>query len=107
MKKLFIISIMLLFVDESFNSHKFNVVSYHTFDFEKKTVLIESHELYGVKEYKFTMQSATRTGDVFRIQATSKNLPGINEISFNPNLPFLFYSGKNETFTYGSLIKIY
>ena len=98
---------VFVFVDQNFKSHRFNMVSYHTFDFDNETVLIESHEQYGVKKYKFIMQSATRTGYVFRIQASSRDLPEINEISFNPNLPFLFYSGANETFTYGKLTKIY
>lgn len=94
------------YVDKDYKTYNFNIVTYHIFDFEKKTILIESHEEYGLKYYHFKILSSTRTGDVFKIEVTSSELPSINEVSFNPNLAFLFYSGKNETFTYGTLTKI-
>lgn len=95
------------FVDKNYKATKFNVVTYHTFDFEKKTILLESHKEKSVKYYHFKMLSASRTGDVFRIQVSSNELTSINEVSFNPKLSFLFYSGENEAYTYGSLTKLY
>lgn len=91
------------YVDINYKTSKFNVVSYHTFDFENKTILIESHEAQGVKYYHFKMISSTRKGDVFKIKVTSSDLSSINEVAFNPKYAFLFYNGENETYTYGTL----
>jgi hypothetical protein len=94
------------YVDKNYKTYKFDVVSYHTFDFENKTILIESHESQGVKYYNFQMISATRAGDVFKIKVTSSDLSFINEVSFNPNLAFIFYNGEDQNFTYGKLSSI-
>jgi hypothetical protein len=94
------------YVDKNYKTYKFEVVSYHTFDFENKTILIESHETEGVKYYHFKMISATRAGEVFKIKVTSSELSSINEVSFNPNLAFIFYNGKDLNFTYGALSTI-
>jgi len=59
---------VMSYVDKTYNTYKFKIVSYHTFDFDNETITIESHEEYGVKYYSFTMISASRTGDVFRIR---------------------------------------
>ena len=95
-------------VDNNLKKTFLSGVSYHTFDLVNKKVILKTIDSQGTHTWNFKIISSGYDGDVYRFQVTSTDLPGIDEIFFNPNLPFIHYDSKrdNVTITHGGLTKI-
>jgi len=94
-------------VDNSLNSRNYYETTYITFDFDERIVTVKIESSTNPQEFKFKMirsvfEKGTMMGDCYKIYLTG-NLPklrGIESVSFNPNLPYVWFDSPNGTLTF-------
>lgn len=90
--------------DYRLNSTNYNETAYLTFDFNNKMVTIKigtgsNPQVFNFKMIRSVFEKGTMMGDCYKIYI-SGNLPRLKDIesvSFNPNLPSVWFDGPSGT----------